>query len=79
MLVKLDFIFDNHINLQFDAPKINIVTARLKREAKDYATGKWLMLRTLYYLDHCRFPQEMLHWLIAERQFVLDRLPPGSW
>ena len=79
ILVKLDFIFDGHPDLHFDAPGITIDIAKLRKETADYATGKWLMLRTSYYLSHCKFPPEILHWLIAERQFVIDRLPPGSW
>jgi len=73
-LIQLDFPFRNQTDLKWEDPVVTLDLDRLDDQTGPFEKGRWEHERYGYYAYQCQYPAPVFHWLIAERQYLLDCL-----
>jgi hypothetical protein len=74
LLVQLEFPFRNEAALKWEDPVVEVDLDTFDPPAGLFEKGRWEHLRYGYYTYQCQYPAPVFHWLIAERQYLLDCL-----
>ena len=74
LLVQVEFPFRNQATLKWEDPVVEIDLDLFNQPAGPFEKGRWEHLRQGYYTYQCQYPAPVFHWLIAERQYLLEHL-----